>query len=438
MTETLQLPSTDAGHPRRRKDDLASQAESEARQSVPLVEIAIPVYNEEEVIETSIRRLRSYLDESFPFNASIVIVDNASVDRTWKIVTKLCTELLGVSAIHLDQKGKGRAIRAAWTASQSPIVAYMDADLSTHLDGLLPLVAPLLSGHSQVAIGSRIGPGAQVLRGGKREFISRTYNLMLRGALRCHFSDAQCGFKAMRRDAVEPLLHLIEDQHWFFDTELLMQAERSGLRIHEVSVDWIDDPDSRVNIGGAMRDDLRGVWRLARHRHDGNSVASGKSPMASSSAFKEHGALARYTSVGIVSTIAYLVLFFILRNTLGMFAANVVAAAATSIGNTLAHVLFTFRTKQAGQARRAVTVGALSFAVGIGLTSTALAAAFLMGSTSPTAEALAIVGGIVAASCVRFVLLREVVFRNHIRAERSRTESSEQLDSDDPAPSQAA
>jgi glycosyltransferase involved in cell wall biosynthesis len=416
---------------------LAASAESESRQAVPLVEIAIPVYNEEEVIEASVRRLRAYLDESFPFSASIVMVDNASEDRTWEVITKLCDELPGVHGIHLDQKGKGHAIRAAWTASRSPVVAYMDADLSTHLDGLLPLVAPLLSGHSEVAIGSRIAPGARVLRGAKREFISRGYNLMLRGVLRCRFSDAQCGFKAMRRDAVEPLLELIEDEHWFFDTELLIQAQRSGLRIHEVSVDWIDDPDSRVNIGGAMRDDLQGVWRLARQRPDGNKVPTAKSPLASASTFKDHGELARYTSVGIISSFAYLALFFLLRNTLGMFAANVVAAAATSIGNTLAHVLFTFRTKQIGLARRAIAVGAISFAVGIGLTTAALAAAFAVGSTSPTAEGVAIIAGIAAASGVRFILLREWVFRNHIRAVRSTAQYSEPVDSGQ-APSQAA
>jgi len=384
----------------------------------PLVEIAIPVYNEEVALEPSIRRLRSYLDDSFPFTAGIVIVDNASTDGTWDIATRLCTELAGVNAMHLDQKGRGRAIRTAWTASTSEIVAYMDVDLSTDLDGLLPLVGSLLSGHSQVAIGSRIAPGARVLRGGKREFISRTYNLILRGTLHCKFSDAQCGFKAMRRDAVDQLLPLVEDQAWFFDTELLIQAERSGLRIHEVSVDWIDDPDSRVHIVSTAREDLKGVWRLSHQWPDDEAEPLGSSTK-NAAVFADHGELARYTGVGIASTIAYLVIFFLLRGQLGIFGANLVAAAATSFATTAAHVLFTFGARRTGQLPRTLAIGAISFAAGIGLTTATLAVDYLIGSTSVTAEAIAILVGMLAAAIVRFVLLREWAYREYARASRS-------------------
>ena len=424
MTETLQLPAMEEDPPPRPGEGISGLVE--ARDPTPepadcaeppLVEVAIPVYNEEMVLESSVRKLRSYLDESFPFSASIVIVDNASVDSTWAIAARLSEELDGVTAIHLDEKGKGLAIRTAWTASRSPIVAYMDADLSTGLDGFLPLIAPLVSGHSQLSIGSRIDPGARVLRGAKREFISRSYNLLLRGALRCGFSDAQCGFKAMRRDAVEPVMDQVEDQHWFFDTELLLQAERQGLRIHEVPVDWIDDPDSRVNIGGAMRDDLHGVWRLTRQRWF-DSSSRDESPLRQSDAdaFDQHGELARYASVGIASTIACLTLFFIFRSWLGIFGANVAATALTTAVNTFAHARFTFRRRAQGRARYAVITGSCSFAVAIGLTSATLAFTYLIGRTSPAAEAVAIIVGMVAASCVRFVLLREWAFRSHTRS----------------------
>ena len=415
----------------------ASGSDDGAREP-SIVEIAIPVYNEEAALEPSIRRLRSYLDSSFPFTASIVIVDNASIDGTWEIAERLAEEIPGVGAIHLEQKGRGRAIRSAWTASQSQVVAYMDVDLSTDLDGLLPLVAPLLSGHSQVAIGSRITAGSRVLRGAKREFISRSYNLILRSTLRVGFSDAQCGFKAMRRDAVEPLLALIEDEHWFFDTELLIQAERNGFRIHEVSVDWIDDPDSRVHIVSTAREDLRGVWRLARQRIDRQGLSStGQSATEDESPYHYHRQMGRYASVGILSTVAYLAVFLLLRNNLGMFAANLVAAGATATINTLAHTSFTFRTHEHGQMRQALVVGACSFAVGIGLTSSTLAFTYLIGRTSSLAEGIAILGGMVAASCVRFVLLREWAFRNHTKLARSSVgESSETARS--PQASQAA
>ena len=318
----------------------------EVEPQVALVEIAIPVYNEELVLEESVRRLRGYLDTSFPFTAAIVIVDNASVDGTWEVATALSSQLAGVSAIHLDQKGRGRAIRTAWTASRSEVVAYMDVDLSTDLDGLLPLVAPLVSNHSQVAIGSRLAPGSRVLRGGKREFISRTYNLIVRGVLKSHFSDAECGFKAVRRDVIPRLLGLVEDQAWFFDTELLVQAERNGYRIHEVSVDWIDDPDSRVNIVNTATEDLKGVWRLARQRVNANGPFSS----GESTPFDNLREMARYASVGILSTITYLAIFLMLRSTLGMLGANLVAAATTTLqhhGTRHVHIsVQRHRTKQ--------------------------------------------------------------------------------------------
>lgn len=137
-------------------------------------------------------------------------------------------------------------------------------DLSTDLNALMPLVAPLISGHSDVAYGSQLNRNSRVVRGPKREFISRTYNLILHASLQVRFSDAQCGFKAIRTDVARQLLPLVEDKEWFFDTELLVLAERVGLRIHEVPVDWVDDPDSRVDIVDTVRKDLLGIWRLGR------------------------------------------------------------------------------------------------------------------------------------------------------------------------------
>jgi glycosyltransferase involved in cell wall biosynthesis len=233
---------------------------------VPLLEVAVPVYNEEVDLEPNVRRLRSYLDSRFPFASLVTIVDNASTDGTWPLAERLQAALPGVRAVHLDQKGRGRAVKQVWLASAAPVVAYMDVDLATGLDALLPLVAPLLSGHAEMSIGSRLAIGARVVRGAKRELISKTYNLILRSVLAAGFSDAQCGFKAVRTDVARALLPYIEDDGWFFDTELLVLAERSGMRIHEVAVDWVDDPDSRVAIVKTARADLAGVWRLWRRR----------------------------------------------------------------------------------------------------------------------------------------------------------------------------
>src|SRR5487761_1696204 len=181
---------------------------------------------------------------------------------TWAVATALCREFVEVGAVHLTQPGRGRALRAVWSASMADVLAYMDVDLSTDLNALLPLVAPLLSGHSDLAIGTRLARGARVIRGPRREVISRGYNLLLHASLGTGFSDAQCGFKAIRREQARVLLPLTEDTGWFFDTELLVLAERAGLRIHEVPVDWTDDSDSRVDIVDTALRDLRGMARV--------------------------------------------------------------------------------------------------------------------------------------------------------------------------------
>jgi glycosyltransferase involved in cell wall biosynthesis len=227
-----------------------------------LLDVVVPVYNEEVGLERSIRRLHQFLSSQMPFTWRIIVADSASVDNTLAVARALALELSGVEVLHLPAKGRGRALRAAWSASRADVLCYMDVDLSTDLRALLPLVAGLISGHSDVAIGSRLARGSRVVRGRKREFISRSYNHLLRLVLGARFSDAQCGFKAIRSDVARRLLPAIKDEGWFFDTELLVLAQRHGLRIHEVPVDWVDDPDSRVKIVSTAIGDLKGVTRM--------------------------------------------------------------------------------------------------------------------------------------------------------------------------------
>jgi glycosyltransferase involved in cell wall biosynthesis len=254
----------------------------------PTVEIAIPVHNEEAALGASVRRLHDFCAESLPYSFRIVIADNASEDRTAAIGERLAVELDAVAYVRLTERGRGRALRRVWSRSDADVLAYMDVDLSTGLEALLPLVAPLISGHSDLAIGTRLARGSRVIRGPKRELISRTYNRLLHWVLRSRFSDAQCGFKAGRAATIKALLPRVEDQAWFFDTELLVLAERSGLRIYEVPVDWVDDPDSRVDIVGTAVEDLRGIARLGG------------------------GELSRFALVGVGSAILYLLVVIIL------------------------------------------------------------------------------------------------------------------------------
>jgi glycosyltransferase involved in cell wall biosynthesis len=239
-----------------------------------LVEIVVPVHNEETVLEPNVRMLLDYLRSEYPFRFSVVVADNASTDGTTAIAARLAREEPAVELLRLERKGRGLALRTAWLASRADVVSYMDVDLSTNLESFLPLVAPLLSGHSEVAIGTRLAHSAHVRRRVKREALSRGYNLLVRLGFRAGFSDAQCGFKALRADAARLLLPLVEDDGWFFDTELLLLAERNGMRIHEVPVDWIEDLDSRVELGPTIAGDLAGLWRMRRAFWRGRGRAS--------------------------------------------------------------------------------------------------------------------------------------------------------------------
>jgi glycosyltransferase involved in cell wall biosynthesis len=229
-----------------------------------LVEIAVPVHNEERTLRGNVEALLAYLRDEFPFRFRVVIADNASVDATRDIGVELAGLHPEVSVLGLEWKGRGLALRTAWLRSEADVVSYMDVDLSTNLDSFLPLVAPILSGHSEISIGTRLARQATVRRRIKREVLSRGYNRLVHLGFRAGFSDAQCGFKALRTDIARRLVPLVVDDGWFFDTELLLLAERNGLRIHEVPVDWIEDLDSRVDLLPTIAGDLQGLWRVRR------------------------------------------------------------------------------------------------------------------------------------------------------------------------------
>jgi len=371
------------------------------------VEIIVPVYNEAAQLAERITALRTFLDESFPFRALVTIVDNASTDDTYRVASQLASSVAGVAALHLPRKGRGYALRSAWSTSEAPVVAYMDVDLSTSLPALLPLVAPLLSGHRDVAIGSRLARGAHVVRGPKRELISRAYNLLLKLTLRGRFSDAQCGFKALRRDAAEQLLPLVEDNEWFFDTELLVTAERLGLRIAEVPVDWVDDPDSRVDIVSTAADDLRGVWRMLVRRPKGLRRVRSNEVTADQ--------LLRFAGVGVVSTIGYLFLFIAWRPLIGAFGANAVAMAIATLFNTAVHRELSSTTDGQTRRGRLFAVAGGAYAVSLAFTTLGLLVAQWMAPGALLPELVAITVANVVAAVFRFAVLRAWIFRPSAR-----------------------
>lgn len=228
------------------------------------VDIVIPVLNEAHVLEHSVDMLRSFLQEQFPYRWRILIVDNGSKDGTLEIAKSLSARHPEVHSLHLLQKGRGRALRYAWLQSRADVVCYMDVDLSTDLKHLKPLIDAIAVEGFDVATGSRLMRESETTRSPKREIISRIYNMVVKLALATRFSDAQCGFKAMSREAVELIVPQIEDQSWFFDTEMLVLAEKQGLRIKDIPVRWIEDQDSRVKIFQTGWDDLKGILRVRK------------------------------------------------------------------------------------------------------------------------------------------------------------------------------
>jgi putative flippase GtrA len=391
-----------------------------------LLDVTIPVFNEERDLDACLRRLHAYLLASFPHPFRITVADNASTDGTLQTAERVARELPEVTVVHLTEKGRGNALRKVWLASPSPVLAYMDVDLSTDLAALGPLLAPLISGHSDLAIGTRLTRNSRVVRGPKREFISRSYNFLLHSCLGVHFSDAQCGFKAIRADVAGQLLPHTLDNAWFFDTELLVLAERCGLRVHEVPVDWTDDPDSSVDIVRTALEDLRGMARLSRDLVSGRipvpelRAALARGPLPAAARAQEQspggslfGQLVRFGSIGVASTLAYLLIFLLCRGFMDPQLANFLALLTTAVANTAANRRFTFGILGSDQAARHHFEGLLVFGIGLALTSGALALVHGTAEGTPDRwlELVTVTAANLLATAVKFLLFRLVVFR---------------------------
>jgi glycosyltransferase involved in cell wall biosynthesis len=234
---------------------------------MPQFDIILPVYNEAHVLSDSVGKLRSYLTEyQFPYSWRIAVADNASTDETLQVAKRLEDQFGDVAVIHLDQKGRGRALKKAWLESDADAMSYMDIDLSTDLDALLPLARAVLEEECDVATGSRMTKGSKIVRSLKRETTSRGFITLIKVLFLSRLSDTQCGFKAITRKAAHELLPLVESNEWFFDTELLLLAEKGGYRVKDIPVRWIEDTDSRVNVFRTVMEDLQGLARMRFQR----------------------------------------------------------------------------------------------------------------------------------------------------------------------------
>ncbi|NUT42589.1 MAG: glycosyltransferase [Thermoactinospora sp.] len=383
------------------------------------VDVIVPVLNEERALRGCVETLHSYLRDSLPLGWRITVVDNGSTDATWEIAQELTRSLDNVFARRLEVRGRGLALRTAWQESTADIVAYMDVDLSTGLDALFPLVAALASGHSELAIGTRLAHNSRTSRCLKREFVSRSYNALLRFGFGVKFTDAQCGFKAARADVIKPLLDKIEDNAWFFDTEMLLLAEHNGLRVHEVPVDWIEDMDSRVKVVKTAVDDLKGLARVTLAMSAGRCEVD--LPKAAPAPTHPDAVLSRpravtlakfasFATIGVFSALLYALAYLPLREVFSPAVANLVALVATGICNTEANRRFTFNRlggNRVGMHLRA----AVLFLANYSLTTLAVLG---LHAAVPNVSTVGEVATVVATYCmltlVRFIALDRWVF----------------------------
>lgn len=383
----------------------------EDRVGTTVLEVVIPVLDEARSLAACIARLDRHLRDTFPYPYRITIADNGSTDGTDRIAGELARTTSTVSVLRLDRRGRGLALRAAWSASDAFVLAYMDVDLSTDLDALWTLVAPLMSGHSDLAIGTRLHRSSRVMRGTRREVISRCYNAGLSVALGASFTDAQCGFKAIRGDVARELLPLVRDDAWFFDTELLVIAERCGFRIHEVPVDWYDDPDSRVDVVATARDDIRGVLRLRGElRHDELPIQEIRGRMGRTMPSAQTGGqVIRFAAVGAFTTVVHLGGFTLLHllGILGAQGANTLALLVATGVNTSVNRRWTFgvRSRRGALVHQAQGLGVLVLTWA--LTTGALAGLDGVWPTAPTGVQTVVLGAVtIVSTVVKFLVMR--------------------------------
>lgn len=373
------------------------------------VDLVVPVYNEEATLTSSVETLLA-ADTGPGTEVTIIIADNASTDSTPRIAAALAAAHPNVEFVRLEQKGRGRALSRVWQASTADIVAYTDVDLATDIRVLEPMVEVIRSGLADVAIASRLRPGLEVERGVRREIISRCYNRLLKLSLGAGFSDAQCGFKALSARAARELLPMVEDTEWFFDTELLARAEWAGYRIHEFGTDWIDDPDSSVDVLATAWKDIRGIVRL---RRGGPVQAASELPAPNTGAQILH-----FIDVGLISTVLYVTVFRFGSQVVSAATANIIALLLSTVANTALNRSHTFGVRSPHRRLTAQVKGLAVFCLCLAFTSAGLAVADgFTGAWASIGTLALLTAANLAATVVRFVLMRTWVFARGTRQE---------------------
>jgi uncharacterized membrane protein YbhN (UPF0104 family) len=212
------------------------------------VSVVLPAYNEANRIEDTVKVVKDTL-EKLDYGYEIIIAEDGSTDGTDEIAKRLSSRDPRIVHLHSDNRlGRGKALTNAMEIAKGDVVVYLDVDLSTDMDHLKELIDAVAKEGYDIATGSRLLKDSQTERPFKRDFASKVYNFLVRLMLGSKLRDHQCGFKAFKRSSVLKLLRDVKDNHWFWDTEVLVLAQRKGLRVKEIPVKWKQSGETKVKF----------------------------------------------------------------------------------------------------------------------------------------------------------------------------------------------
>ncbi|MBD3359736.1 MAG: glycosyltransferase [Candidatus Buchananbacteria bacterium] len=227
--------------------------------------LALPVYNEEKVLEKSVLKLYNYFKNNIKDDWQIVIVNNASIDKTKKVADSLAQKFLKVDSLNLEDKGRGNALKNVWQKYEADIYAYCDIDLATDIFAFKKLFNSIINGSANIAIGARYIKGSQTKRTLNRLIYSKVYIFLVRLFFPTKIKDFQCGFKAVDKKTVSEILPLVKDKEWFFDTELLLIAEKNDFKIKEIAVQWKENPETKVKFIRTIYDYIENLIKFKKY-----------------------------------------------------------------------------------------------------------------------------------------------------------------------------
>jgi glycosyltransferase AglD len=223
------------------------------------VSVVFPAHNEASQLENAVAQVDAVL-KSYGYSYEIIVAEDGSTDGTDRLAEELSKKNPCVRHIHGEKRlGRGKALNATFKQANGEIFVYMDVDLATDLRHLKELVDSIKVEGYDFSTGSRMMKQSKVERSGTRQMTSKTYNFVVRFFLRSKIRDHQCGFKGFKKEPTLKLIDKVQARHWFWDTEILVRAQREGYRVKEIPVEWKSGAGTKVNL---FKDSWNMFWQV--------------------------------------------------------------------------------------------------------------------------------------------------------------------------------